>query len=94
MRKIKTFDYANNYIEKKISELIGIKTEKMAYDEDGSRYYYWYDKDSYEIIDKKRHMIEFVVNKIENKDIMIGLVKESETYYKDCCMLIVGVVNN
>lgn len=94
MRKLKTFNYSNSYIESKISEVIGIKTERMAYDEDGARYYYWYDKDNYEIINEKRHMIEFVVNKVENRDIMIGLVKESEIHYKDCCMLIVGIVND
>jgi hypothetical protein len=92
MKKNKTFDFANNYIEGKIAELIGIKAEKMGYDEDGSRYYYWYDKNNYETLNKKRHEIEFIVNKVENKDIMIGLLNE-DTTYKDYCMLIVGINN-
>lgn len=90
--KNKTFDYANSYIEKKISEQIGIKTDKMGYDVDGSRYYYWYDKSDYDLLNKKRHEIQFIVNKIENKDIMIGILKEDDNY-ADCCMLIVGINN-
>lgn len=93
MSKFKTFDYANNYIESKIADLIGLKTDKMGYDEDGSRYYYWYDKDNYDTLDKLRYQIEFIVNKVENKDIMVGILKEDGTY-KDSCLLIVGIVNN
>lgn len=92
MKKIKTFDYANNYIEDKIAELIGFKTDKMGYDKDGSRYYYWYDKNNYETLNRMRYQIEFTVNKIENKDIRIGILKEDETY-KDSCMLIVCINN-
>lgn len=35
MKKLKTFNYSNSYIESKISEVIGIKTKRMVYDEDG-----------------------------------------------------------
>lgn len=95
-RKFKTFDFANNYIEEKVSEIIGIKTEKVGYTEDNTIYYYWYDKDDYELINVRRDEIRDTVAKLEGiepEEVMVGVLKSDDEYYKDCCRLIVGINN-
>lgn len=89
MRELKTFDYSNNYIQEKIYELTGVKTEKMGYDEYCTTYYYWYDIDAYNKICTKESEIQNMVEKLESKDsIMIGISKA-----KDEFILIVGIDN-
>lgn len=43
-------------------------------------------------VNKMRYQIEFIVSKIENKDIRTGIIKEDEDN-KEFCLLIVCINN-